>query len=110
MKLLEDFLNEHTPVYELGATAEQWQTVAFRFGTFVMVVQAMRVNDHLCLDVLSFVDGQPARSSVFGMDNGRRFAGFSGDAPGRSQGMPATALVAVLLGRQHQWREVEQDG
>jgi hypothetical protein len=110
MKRLEHVIDGRTPVYELGASVEQWQTVAFRFGRFVMLVHAMGVKDHLCLDVLSFVDGEPARSSVFGMDDGRRFGGFSGDAPGRSQGMPATALVAVLLGRQHPWREVEQDG
>jgi hypothetical protein len=56
--------------------------------------------EHLCIDVHAFVDDQPARSGVFGLEDGRRFQGFEETAPGRSHGWPAVRGVSVLIGAQ----------
>ena len=79
--------------------------VCYADGTKKAFVQFMGLaagtrDEHLCLDVHAFVDDALARSSVLGMENGRRYAGFDQTAPGRSHGQPAVRLVTVLIGVQ----------
>ncbi|GAA1884170.1 hypothetical protein [Asanoa iriomotensis] len=95
------------PVIDLDAADMQRHTVVVTFagGAKKAIVQffglaAHADGEHLCIDVHAFVDEQAARSSVFGMENGRRFAGFAETAPGRSHGWPAVRGVSVLIGTQ----------
>ncbi len=80
--------------------------IVLRFRGRVMVLDAMALsgkdgeNEHLCLDVHSFIDGQEARAGVFGMEQGARVQFPAAKTPGRSHNWPATKLVAILLGRQ----------
>jgi hypothetical protein len=94
------------PVIDLD-TADQRRTVIVTFagGAKKAIVQFIGLaagtdNEHLCIDVHAFVDDMAARSSVFGMENGRRYPGFDQTAPGRSHGAPAARLLAVLIGAQ----------
>jgi len=95
------------PVVDLDSADQQRHTVIVSYagGTNKALVQFMGLaagtdNEHLCLDVHAFVDDLEARSSVFGMENGARYAGFDQTTPGRSHGQPAVRLVAVLIGAQ----------
>jgi hypothetical protein len=99
--------NGSYPVIDLDAVDQQRQTVIVSFagGTKKAIVQftglaAGTSTEHLCLDVHAFVDEVVARSSVFGLEDGTRFEGFTDDAPGRSQGRPAVRGVTVLIGVQ----------
>lgn len=100
-------LHDGYPVIEVGPIAEAWPTVVVKAGDKTAVVQFMNVGEgepdvqHLCIDVHAFVDGKAARASVFGMENGRRIEGFTGDdTDGTSNSWPAASLVAVLVGKQ----------
>ena len=93
------------PVIDLDTAGQQRHTVIVTFagGSKKAIVQFMGLaagagNDYLCLDVHAFVDDAVARSSVFGMENGRRCTGFDETAPGRSHGRPAVRGVTVLIG------------
>ncbi|GAA2349796.1 hypothetical protein [Dactylosporangium salmoneum] len=95
------------PVVDLDTTDQQCHTllVTFAGGAKQPIVQVFGVaagqdGEHLCIDVQAFVDDQVARSSVFGLDYGRRFEGFDAAAPGRSHGRPAVRGVSVLIGAQ----------
>jgi hypothetical protein len=95
------------PVIDLDAVDQQRQSVIVSFagGTKKAIVQFMGLaagtsNEHLCLDVHAFVDDLVARSSVFGLEDGARYEGFTDDAPGRSHGRPAVRGVTVLIGAQ----------
>lgn len=94
-------------IFDVGPVAEQWPHLVVKAGDKTAVIQLMNVaadrpdEQHLCIDVHSFVDGQAARSSVFGMEVGRRLEGFSDhDSAGTSHGMPGASLTAVLIGKQ----------
>jgi hypothetical protein len=94
-----------TPVIEVGGAAGDRPTVVVRFGEFTAVLQLFGVaagdeDAHLCIDVHAFAAGQPARTGVFGRENGVRYEGFRGDAPGLSHGWPALRGVSLLIGRQ----------
>jgi hypothetical protein len=95
------------PVIDLDT--EDWTRhtliVSFAGGTKKAIVQFMGLgagahHEHLCVDVHAFVDNVIARSSAYGMEDGKRYEGFAEDAPGRSHGRPAVRGVAVLIGSQ----------
>lgn len=95
------------PVINLEAADAQRHTViatvaggATKAIVRVMGLAAGEGNEHLCLDGHAFVDDAVARSGVFGMENGRRYAGFDQSAPGRSHGWPAVRGVTVPIGIQ----------
>ncbi|GAA0475545.1 hypothetical protein Aca07nite_84440 [Actinoplanes capillaceus] len=95
------------PVIDLDADDLQRHTVILTFagGAKKAIVQFLGLaahddGEHLCIDVHAFVDGLLARSSVFGMENGRRYEGFPETAPGRSHGWPAVRGVSLLIGAQ----------
>lgn len=94
-------------VIALGPDSTSWPYLVVQAGNKTAVLQLMNVaadnpdEQHLCIDVHSFVDYQAARGSVFGMEVGRRLEGFSdAEAAGTSHGRPAASLVAVLVGKQ----------
>lgn len=95
------------PVIDLDTDELHRHTVVVTFagGVKKAIVQFFglavgRDDEHLCIDVHAFVDDQAARSGVFGLENGRRFEGFTETAPGRSHGWPAVRGVSVLIGVQ----------
>lgn len=95
------------PVIEIGEQAKQWPAIVVKAGDKAAVLHFMHVAaddphaQHLCIDVRSFVAGRVARGSVFGMENGRRFDGFTAERVfGTSHGWPGAHLVAVLVGAQ----------
>lgn len=65
-----------------------------------LVLNPMAFEDHFCVDAHAFVDGQAARASAFGMDDGARLQFEEAKAKGTSHGWPAAALVSVLVGKQ----------
>lgn len=94
------------PVFEVGDTIEQWPTIVVKFGDKTAVMQLCGVgadgdHPHLSIDIHAFVDGQLARSGVFGMEQGKRYEAFDeNEAPGTSHGWPAVQGVSVLIGMQ----------
>lgn len=96
------------PVIDLDTTSLLRHTmiVTFAGGKKKAIVQFFGLaadtdGEHLCIDVHAFVDDQVARCGVFGMENGRRFTGFTETTPGRSHGWPAVVRgVSVLIGAQ----------
>jgi hypothetical protein len=93
------------PVINVGDTVEQWPTVVVRFGDKTAVVQFCGVGadsdaPHLSIDVHAFVADRLARSTVFGMENGKRYTAFDHTAPGTSHGWPAVQGITVLIGAQ----------
>lgn len=92
---------------DLDAEADQCHVliVSYAGGTKKALVQFTGLaggtdNEHLCLDVQAFVDDLEARSRVLGMENVARYTGFGETALGRSHGLPAVRVVAVLIGGQ----------
>src|SRR5262245_46298385 len=83
-------------VFNVGTQPRRWPIVVARFGRFAAAVRLAGMAGSLGVDVLAFVDGDRARASVYGIDNGARYPAFNTDAPGRSDGLPAVALVATL--------------
>jgi len=72
--------------------------VVVRHGKFTAVLSLMPFEDHLCIDVHAFADGQDAAAGVFGMTTGRR---FTLPATGQtSHGWNAARLITVLIGKQ----------
>ena len=113
IETFDDYLNRYGrpdgdyPVIDLDDTDDQRHTVIVSFagGAKRAIVQFIGLaagtdNEHLCADVHVFVDGQVARSSVFGLEDGARYEGFNQNAPGRSHGRPAVRGVTVLIGAQ----------
>ena len=109
----DEYLAEHGrpdrayPLIDLDTADQQRHTVIVTFagGAKRAIVQFIGLaagtdTEHLCLDVHAFVDDTVARSSVFGMENGRRYTGFDQTTPGRSHGWPAVRSVTVLIGAQ----------
>ena len=72
--------------------------IIVRDGNRTVVLCVMSLGDHLCIDVHSFIDGQAATASVFGMTEERQM-----DLPPTgttSHGRPSASLVSVLIGDQ----------
>lgn len=101
----EEFAQVYLPAdvqtIEVPGDAEAWPVVVVKHGKYTAVVQFMGLGSHLCIDVHPFVDGKAARAGVFGMEEGRRIEAFADAASGgTSRQLPATRLVAVLIGEQ----------
>jgi hypothetical protein len=100
------YLTGNEIVIEPDPNANGWPNIVVKAGDYTAVIQLMYVaagtpDAHLCIDVHPFADGDTARASVFGMDNGRKVDGFGyDDTEGTSHGLPAAPLVAVLIGKQ----------
>jgi hypothetical protein len=72
--------------------------IVLHYGDKVAIVNPMGLNDHLCIDVHSFVEGKDATAGVFGMSKGKRWKlPVTGTT---SHGWPSANLVAILLGKQ----------
>lgn len=72
--------------------------IIVHYGEFTAVLSLMPMDDHLCIDVHSFVAGADATAGAFGMSDGRRVSFPSTGT--KSHGWPSANLVAVLLGAQ----------
>ncbi len=95
------------PVIDLDTADRSRHTIIVTFagGAKKAIVQFMGLaagedNEHLCIDVHTFIDGLAGRSSVFGLEDGTRYEGFGDTAPGCSHGRPAVRVVTVLIGTQ----------
>lgn len=72
--------------------------VVIRHGLYTAVINPLAFDDHLCLDVHSFVSGQKATAGMFGM-----VEGYSVSLPETgttSHGWPSSPLAVVILGKQ----------
>jgi hypothetical protein len=88
-----------TPGLDRGASP----FIIIRCGDKVAIVNPLGFDDHLCLDVHSFVADQDATAGVFGMTNGKQWAlpkPAKGGPGTTSHGWSSTSLVAVLIGEQ----------
>lgn len=95
-----DVLLDVTPERDGGGNSP-W--VIVRHGRYALALCLMPMNDHLCVDAHAFVDGEAARTGVFGMDRGNRWVlgeAHSEPLPGLSHCWPAAGLVALLVGEQ----------
>ena len=94
------------PVIDVGTTPEQWPLIVATFADTTVVLQLCGIDvdggagRHLSVIIHAFINGDPARAGVYGMDNGRRYPAFDDTAPGTSHGWPAVRNVTVLIGRQ----------
>jgi hypothetical protein len=72
--------------------------VVVRYGEYTAVLALMPCNDHLCIDVHAFADGQGAAAGVFTISNGKR---IELPATGRtSHEFPAEEIISVVIGAQ----------
>lgn len=83
-----------------AATPDARPHIILRDGNSVTLLTVMKLDDHFCVDVHTFVDGKRARTGVFGMENGRRFMFDKGEVQGTSHKWPASHLVTLLVGKQ----------
>ena len=104
---LDEFLSAHDPdgkrvIADVDAVRDgdgNSQFIIVRHGKYAMVLNPLPFNDHLCLDVHPFIEGEgEATAGVFGMSKGGR---ESLPATGTtSHGWASARLIAVLLGNQ----------
>lgn len=105
-KNLDEFMAAYDPegrrvIFETAASRDREGNSPFiviHSGRYVMVLSPMIFDDHLCLDVHPFLDGQDATAGVYGMTQGKRFT-FP-DTGSTSHGWASANLIAVLLGEQ----------
>lgn len=72
--------------------------IIVRHGRFAAVLCLMPFEDHLCIDIHPFTDGQDATAGAFGMSDGRRVSfPVTGTT---SHGWHSAHLVTVLVGEQ----------
>jgi hypothetical protein len=106
---LDEFLatynkNGEHPVIEVDAPAHRGDDtpastfIIVRCGDKVAIVNPMGFDDHLCVDIHSFVDGQDATAGVFGMGEGRRVE--LPETGTTSHGWNSMPLVTALIGKQ----------
>jgi hypothetical protein len=75
------------------------QTIVVRCGNDITAVLVpMRLSDHLCVDVHSFIDGQRVTGGVMGMTEGRRFE--LTPTGSTSHGFNSVTVASVLVGDQ----------
>ena len=77
--------------------------IIIRNGDKVAIVNPLAFDDHLCLDVHSFVGDQDATAGVFGMSKGKQWSLPKPDKGGpgtTSHKWPSANLIAVLIGEQ----------
>lgn len=72
--------------------------IVVRHGPWVMIINPLSFDDHLCLDVHTFKDGEPITAGVFGMTTGREW--HLPETGSTSHGWPSASLVSVLAGEQ----------
>jgi hypothetical protein len=72
--------------------------VIVRHGPFTAVLVLMPFEDHLCIAVHPFADGEDTTAGVFGMTEGRQHT--LPDTGTTSHGWPSAHLVSVLIGEQ----------
>lgn len=73
--------------------------IVIRHKGMTMVLNPQGFDDHMCVDVHSFVDGKDATAGVFGMTEGYRYT-LEGAPPTTSHKWPSAEMVTVLLGEQ----------
>ncbi|BEL12884.1 hypothetical protein Q0Z83_110750 [Actinoplanes sichuanensis] len=104
-----DYLDRigHHPTIDLDTADQQRHIVIVSFagGVKKAIVELAGVaagdrNEYLSADIYAFVDGQVARSSVMGLEDGSIYPAFRQNAPGRSHGRPAVRAVTVFIGAQ----------
>jgi hypothetical protein len=72
--------------------------IIIRSGDKVALVNPLAFDDHLCIDVHSFVADEDATAGVFGMSKGRRWAFPTTGTT--SHKWNSAALISVLIGDQ----------
>jgi hypothetical protein len=105
--------NQDPTVIDISNAVDRRAEVIVRFNGKTAMLHLLGIasgapDEHLCIDVHAFVDGNQARVGVFGMEAGRRHDAFADTAPGTSHGWPATRMVAVLIGRQNDTPPTDQ--
>jgi hypothetical protein len=109
-ELLEQARAEGHQVIEIDATRDSegrapWLVV--RHGEHAAVIRPLTFDDHLCVDVDAFADGEPATAGAFGMTGGHRVAfPWTGHT---SHGWNSAGQVSVLIGGQAEVPEPEED-
>lgn len=110
---IDEFMGTYDikPIATFDAIREDKKWVRIESPSGTLLINAWFLDGdkpHLCVDVHAFDRyGEPARTGVFGMENGFRWT-FEGDEAeqnklptfGTSHGWPATHLVTLLLGAQ----------
>jgi hypothetical protein len=89
------------PVYEINGLQPESGTSPFihiRHGAFEAIVNPMAFDDHLSIDVHSFVDDEAATAGAFGMTRGREVS--LPETGTTSHGWHSANLVVVLVGEQ----------
>ncbi|MFC7530188.1 hypothetical protein [Actinoplanes sp. GCM10030250] len=108
-KTFADYLDRigHHPTIDLDTADQQRHIVIVSFagGAKKAIVEFAGVaagdrNEYLSADIYAFVDGQVARSSVMGLEDGSIYPAFRQNAPGRSHGRPAVRAVTIFIGAQ----------
>ena len=96
------------PTFRLSASRNQAAFIVEFAGKTVLInavaVAAGAPNEHLCLDIHSFVGGDVARAAVEGRENGRRYPGLGDTTEGTSHGLPAARCLSILIGQQQDRR------
>lgn len=105
-KTLTEFLATYDPhggrtITEITPERDQNGSSPFiivRHGRFTAVLALMPFDDHLCIDVFPFVDGNDATAGVFGLSAGHQWQ--LPDTGTTSHGKPSAHTIAVLIGEQ----------
>lgn len=90
----------------LDIDVDKWQDdkpspfIILRSKGRVFILNPMAFPDHLCVDAHTFINGDDARTGVFGMEEGRRITFPENEAYGYSHKWPAMRLISLLLGKQ----------
>lgn len=109
-KTLTEFLNRYDPhgkrtITEITPERDADGNSPFivvRHGRFAAVLALMPFDDHLCIDVFAFTDGEDATTGIFGMSNGQRWRfPVTGTT---SHGWNSVHTVALLIGEQNSTR------
>ncbi len=88
------------PVTEVTTSGKSGASpfIVIRHEGFTVIVNPLGFDDHLSVDVHSFVDGQDAVAGVLAMTTGREWS--LPETGRKSHGWNAAHLIAVLVGEQ----------
>jgi hypothetical protein len=81
-----------------GPRSQPSPFIIIRCGDKVALVNPLGFDDHLCVDIHSFVGDADATAGVFGMSKGRRWA-FD-ETGTTSHKWNSASLISVLVGEQ----------
>lgn len=83
-----------------GSRSDDGRTphIVVRHGPWVMIINPLSFDEHLCLDIKAFKDGQAITASVFGMTDGREW--HLPETGSTSHGWASASLISVLAGEQ----------